>query len=278
MQSDPQLWSLFQRASNFKKGQYSTEEFQARLMETDWWKNNSESARRGLAAKAIGGADWEAMLQEGRNVIQQEASTMGQTVDKALLDTLAEDYVMGGWDQADRRQTMRNAILNKGQTGGQGDSLAGQAGDLQQQIMEIAAANGMKISREYAESAARSVQMGLSTEEDWLRTTRQQAASMWGPGWSDKIMAGVDARELATGYVNLMAQEFGILPDQIDLNDPYIRKAMTGVDANGNAAPQSLFDFQQQLRHDPRWMRTKQAEDKISDIGVQVLKQFGFMG
>ena len=156
--------------------------------------------------------------------------------------------------------------------------LSGNAGDLQQRLMDIAEANGLTISRDYAAQAAKSVAMGLSTDEDWMRQTREQAASLWGPAWQDKIMSGVDAKQLASGYINLMAQEFEMNPESINLNDPYLRKAMTQVDEQGNPRTMSLFDFQQQLRNDPRWMQTKNAEDKVANIGNDILKMFGFAG
>lgn len=279
IESDPELFALFRRASNFKKGAWTTEEFTAQLMDTDWWKNNSESAREGLAAEALGGADWEAMLQEGRNAVQTEATSLGYDLSPESLDTLARDYIMGGWDQADRKQQLTNAIVNAGELGGgDGGFLEGDAGNLQERILGIAEANGLTLSQSYAESAARSVALGLTTEEDWLRTTREQAASLWGPAWQEKIMAGVDAKDLASGYINMMAQTFEIDPEMIQLNDPYLRSAMTNVDEKGAPKPVSLYDFQTKLRKDPRWMGTKQAQDTMSNIGMDVLKKFGFMG
>ena len=62
------------------------------------------------------------------------------------------------------------------------------------------------------------------------------------------------------------------------VRNPYLRKAMTRVDDKGNPASMSLFDFQQELRNDPRWMKTKNAEDKVTDIGHKILQMFGFMG
>jgi hypothetical protein len=91
-------------------------------------------------------------------------------------------------------------------------------------------------------------------------------------------MGGVDARELASGYINVMSETFEIMPNDISLDDPYIRQALTTTDDKGNARPVGLWEFQQKLRNDPRWMGTKQAEDEISGIANDVLKMFGFVG
>lgn len=278
LESDPELWQLFQRASNFKKGQWSDDEFQAQLMDTNWWKNNSESARKGLTAKAMGGEDWNAMMREARTAVTAEATKQGWTLDNGKIDQLAEQYIMGGWDQADRAQQLTNAIVQAGQQNPNGGFLEGKGGNLQQQLLEMARANGLQISEDYAAQAARSVALGLSTEDDWLRQTRQMAASVWGQSWEKQIMAGVDARQLASGYINLMATEWDMNPEQIDLNDPFLRAAMTGVNPDGSPRQESLFEFQQRLRQDPRWMKTKAAEDSISSIGMDVLQKMGFVG
>jgi len=162
-------------------------------------------------------------------------------------------------------------------TAAQSGMLMGGAGNLQEQLRRVAESNGLRLSQSYYESAARSVAAGLTTAEDWQREVREQSASLW-PSWSEKIMGGVDARELASGYMNVMAETFEIMPDQISLDDPYIRQALTATDDKGNARPVGLWEFQQKLRNDPRWMGTKQAEDEISGIANDVLRMFGFVG
>jgi hypothetical protein len=37
-----------------------------------------------------------------------------------------------------------------------------------------------------------------------------------------------------------------------------------------------LWDFEQQLKNDPRWMKTKQATNDIASVGMDVLRAFGF--
>jgi hypothetical protein len=277
MKSDPELWDLFQKATN-GRDQWTKDKFTAALMNSRWWAENSEYARKGLTAKAMGGADWDQTLATARVRAQEEATRQGAKLTDAQLASLSEDIVMNGWDQADRGQMLATKIAEMAGVPTEDSMLSGNAGDLQQRLMDIAEANGLTISRDYAAQAAKSVAMGLSTDEDWMRQTREQAASLWGPGWQDKILAGVDAKQLASGYINMMAQEFEMNPESISLNDPYLRKAMTKVDQNGNAQSMSLFDFQQQLRNDPRWMGTKNAEDKVSSIGNDILRMFGFAG
>ena len=273
LMSDPELAALLERAT---AGQWQPAKFQAELMTTDWWNTNNEYAREAYAARAMGGADWEATLEDARNLVQQRATALGARLSQQDIDSYAEQAISSGWNRAGRQSLLDQAISSK-ISGDEYGTFRGEAGNLQDRLRMMAQANGLQLSNTYYESAARSVASGLTTEEDWLREVRQQAASLW-PSWSEKIMAGMDARTLADGYINLMSQTFEMMPDQISLDDPYIRQAMTGTDDQGNPKPMGLFDFQQKLRQDPRWMGTKQAEDQVSNIANDVLRMFGFVG
>lgn len=277
IESDPELSALFERAVNGKKGQWTATRFTAELMDTDWYQNNNEFARKALTAEALGGADWEAMLETARLNVQQVATNEGIDLDASQIDTYARQAIANGWDQPGREQLLRNALAQQLQTPAEGQLMEGQAGNMEQIWMQTAARNGLKLSREFFSSAARSVAMDLSTVEDVERQIREQAASMY-PTYSQQILAGQDARDLASGYINMMAQEFEMDPEMIDLNDPMIREAMGGISEDGKPSVEGLWAFQQRLRKDPRWMQTKAAADEISSTARSVMEIFGLVG
>lgn len=258
------------------KENWSDEQFMVAMRNDPWYQSHSQTEREALAAKAIGGADWDVKLQEGRTAVQAEATRQGVSLSPQELDHLAEQYQLEGWDQPDRAQQMAIEIAGQNVGGPEGEMLKGAGGNLQQELLDIAAANGLGISREFAQSAARSVAMGLTTEDDWRRQVMEQSASVWGPYWQDKILAGVSAKQLASGYITSMARTLDLNPESIDLNDPYLRKAMTAVDDKGNPVPMSIYDFEATLRKDPRYMNTKKASDDVASVGNQILKMFGF--
>ena len=57
-----------------------------------------------------------------------------------------------------------------------------------------------------------------------------------------------------------------------------MRQALTAVDEQGNPQPVGLWDFEQQLKNDPRWLKTKQATNDIASVGMDVLRSFGMVG
>ena len=277
IESDPELSDLFERAVNAKKGQWTKDRFTAELMDTDWYQNNNEFARKALTAEALGGADWEAMLETARLNVQQVATNEGIDLDASQIDTYARQAIANGWDQPGREQLLRNALAQQLQTPEEGKFMRGQAGNMEQIWMQTAARNGLKLSRDFFTSAARSVAMDLSTVEDVERQIREQAASMF-PTFSQQILAGQDARDLASGYINMMAQELEMDPEMISLDDPMIRQAMGGISEDGKPTVEGLWAFQQRVRQDPRWMNTKRAADEMSNVARTVLETFGMMG
>jgi hypothetical protein len=269
----PELTPLFEQAVNEN---WTADKFKAAVQSSNWYRNNSEPARLAFARKAIGGADWADLQAIARQTVQQTATNLGVVLTPEQLDGYTQRYVYEGWDAADRKPLMTKALSEDIKFTDKG-SLKGLAGNLQDTLKKIAVDNGLRLSDSYYKSAAVSVASGLQTKEDWERDVRDQAASLW-PSYSEKIKAGVDVASLASGYVNTMAQTLEINPQDINLNDPYIREALGNFDDKGNPAPLGLWDFEKKLRADPRWMNTKQATDETSSVANTVLKMFGFRG
>jgi hypothetical protein len=266
-----ELRGLFQKAI---KEQWTDAMFQSQLRGSKWYENNADYARKAWAAEKTGGADWEAQMAEGEKAVEAWAVKNGASLTPEQKRAFARRYWFEGWNDPDRAGMMGTELSQLISTGDNG-FMKGASGGIQAKLMDTARRNGLTYDQRFFEGAARSVAAGLTTEEDWDRDLRSQAATLWQP-WSDKIMAGLDAQDLASGYINMMAQTMEVDADSISLHDPRLMKAITHVDDKGNAAPMGLYDFNQMLREDPAWMQTKQATDSVSSIGMDILRRFGF--
>ena len=269
----PELQQLFEDALN---SEWTAASVKAAVQSSDWYLANNEYFRTAWAKASIGGADWTATQETARLAVQAAATAKGRTLTAAELEANTQRYIYEGWGEVGRQQLLNDALA-VGLTTGTDGFMAGAAGDLQQTLKDVANRNGLPLSQGYYESAAKSVASGLTTENDWIRDLRAQAASLW-PSYADKINAGVDVGDLASGYVNTMANTLEINASEISLNDPSIREALSSFDDKGNPLPMGLWDFQNKLRSDPRWMNTKQATDSISETANTVLEMFGLRG
>lgn len=273
----PEIEQLFEEAVN--QGAFESEaginNFVNNVVDSAWWKTNNQFAREAYALRNTDPAAYAARVNDARAFVQQAARNAGAVISPADLERLAERVVVDGWDQQGREYLLRDALAEKIGVDERG-RMFGAAGNTIQNLRTIAANNGLSFDENYYQSAARSVARGLTDDAYWERQIRQEAAGYW-PSYSEQIMAGMDARDLASNYINVMARTLEIDPNSIRLDDPFIRQATTSLDDKGNPRPQSLWEFQQALRDDPRWMNTNQAVQKVTDIGGSILRRFGIL-
>jgi len=283
--SVPEVSRLFNKAV---KQQWEPDRFNAEVQNSDWYRNNNQYFRAAWAAENFGkvdgqtSADWQASLENARNTVQKAAVDIGSDVDPAQLDALARRFIYEGWGEQGREPLMARALSEEIEylpsPSGTGTSMRGASGNLADSLKKLATANGISFNDGWYQSAVKSVVAGLSTASDKEREVREQAAGLW-PVFADRIRSGeTTAMELASPYMNVMAQEFEMSPDSFTLNDPYIRSALTGLDDKGSPTATNLYDFQKKLRQDPRWMNTSKAQNDITSSAGKVMQMFGLMG
>ena len=285
--SVPEISQIFEEAV---KGQWTGSAGQARfnaaVQNSNWYRENNQYFRKAWAAEHFGmtsgtpSADWQDTMKQARSAVQAYASQMGSNLTPDELDAYARRYVYEGWGESGRQNLMNQALSEKISylPDGRGiTSLEGAAGDTTDQLKQLAMANGVSYSDNWYLSAAKSVAGGLKTAKDFERDIREQAAGLM-PVYGEKIMGGMNAYDLASPYIRTMAEEFGMSPGEITLNDPYIRQALTGIDDKGNPKSMNLWDFQQKLRQDPRWENTAKAQNEITSVTGRVMQMFGLMG
>lgn len=277
--SVPELQPIIEKGATAGWGK---EKYILEFQNTDWFKNNSKYAREALAMKAAGGADWDLYMEDARRFVQQRARETGARLDSQTLESMTTRAVMEGWQQRGGTDIIDNALADfvdyQQGIGGRGNqALIGAAGNLENTLRAAATSNGLSYSENFYKEAAQSVMRGLTTEEELQRDIQDQAAGLF-PVYADKIKAGMTVRQLASPYLNMMAQELEINPDGVKLDDPYIRSALGGFDKDGNAMPMNLWDFQKKLRSDPRWENTSKAQNEITSVTGRVMQMFGLMG
>jgi hypothetical protein len=278
----PELQEIFLKnvdAGSFdaEAGAQGIQNFQNDIMDSEWWKTNNTFARAAFAKKQTDPESYRIDIENAMERVRREARAMGVPLEETELARLAEQVVVDGWDRPDREFKLRESLNQYVDRALQQGRPRGELGLYASRFRNTAAANGLRFDDNYYQALAKSVTSGLLSEEDAELEIRDQAASLW-PTYSDKIRAGYNARDLASGYIYTMAQELEIDPQSISLDDQYIRGALTGVDDQGNPRAKSLWEFQRELRNDPRWMNTTKAQNEISSIASDVMQMFGLRG
>jgi hypothetical protein len=140
-----------------------------------------------------------------------------------------------------------------------------------QQVQSYARANGIVLSPEDATMYATRINNGESIDN--IASTFRKIASVSQPkAIADLLNAGTDLSTIYQPYKSAMASILELNPNDIQLTDPALAKAISGDKT------MTSYEFQRELRKDPRWQYTNNARDTVSSGLTQVLKDFGFMG
>ena len=144
-------------------------------------------------------------------------------------------------------------------------------------LKNFAADNGILLSDSAATSYANSIVTNVIDENTALNALRESAAEAF-PALADKIKAGINLKTLADPYIQSMSSILEIPGSGIDLFDPKIRGALAYTLPDGKVGTRSIYDFEKELRKDPRWQYTNNARNEAASVATTVLKDFGFMG
>jgi len=195
----------------------------------------------------------------------------GQLVNTTTLTAQGEDPKAWVDNQIKTRLAQGDVVVNKL------NIPEGPAGKYFVQVKSLAANNGISLSDSAATDYATKIAAGTLDPNTAYNTIRESAAAAF-PALADKIQAGVDVKTLADPYIQSMSNILEIPSTGIDLFDPKIRSAMAYTLPDGKVGTKSIYDFEKELRQDPRWQFTDNARQQASSVATTVLKDFGFMG
>lgn len=155
-----------------------------------------------------------------------------------------------------------------------GKAFGGKAGETIVSLRSTAAANGISLDKQFGGQIDSWVERVMQGESlDTFKNIIRQTAKIGMPENVGKLLdEGVDLDTVYSPYKNLMANILEINPEGIRLDDPVLRSAIT------SQGETSLYDWQRQLRKDPRWQYTNNAREEVSNITLDVLRDFGFQG
>jgi LysM repeat protein len=268
LKSDPELERIFKAAA---KHTWSVERFQAAVQNSKWFKHNAASVRDAKVMKASDPATYAAKVQQVRTRLVMQASALGATLSGKQLADMAEHAYMYGWDDNQIQRGLSHYIKY---TDGRH---IGQAGQWDQELRSYAQEMGVKISDRTMGRYVEGVAAGRLTIEDAKGRLAQTAISAF-PHLKDRILAGETLSDIADPYQQTMSSLLELNPDSLSMNDPMIRKALAVKGEDGKVGLSTLYDFENQVRGDSRWLKTQQAQDSVMSTAHKVLADFGLLG
>jgi len=266
--SNGELKNLFKQAV---AGSWTATLFTAKLKNTKWWGTQSDTVRQYITLRYTDHATW---LQKGvnaQNAMNRIAVQVGlgsQINAKGGMTSLLKGAIYhsmaDGWSDARIKDWFGSW------TAAHGGMMQGEAGENFDKLHSFAYVNGMQYGG-YYEVAAREIVAGRSTLETEEAKIRAQAAAKYS-AFADQIKAGQNVMDLAAPYIKSTAQILELPDTDVDLFNSHVAKAMT---ANNKGQAYSLWQYETDLRSDPLWKKTKNAQDGLMGVAHQVLQNFG---
>ena len=275
LEIDPEFKKIFDEAWTGQwQGDVGKARFIARLEDTEWWRTNSKSMRDYLFASVDPeSADFMELQTQSQEYVRQTAMKKGVPLDDARIEELATQSLMGGWGEPGKAYNLERAIVGSSATG----AYTGDIKTTADNLAGLAMANGVEMSDNFYQSAAKSVASGLTGADYWENQIREQGASMF-PVFAEQIRLGVNVSDIASPYLRTMADTLDLNPNTIKLNDPTIMGALTNYNDQGKPYAMNLGEFKQKLRERPEWLTTDKAQNDITSITSSVMKMFGLRG
>src|SRR5690242_8574197 len=265
LQHDPDLKRLFSQAVS---GNWTAEKFVAELKNTGWYKKNSESVRQWQFLLSNDPATARSKKAAVIAQLRDTAGELGAVMNAATIDRVATNALMFGWNDSQIRDTLSQYVKAVNGT------FYGAAGNNVDELRQLAWRNGIRIDTGTLQRWAQSITTGNQSLQDFQRHVRLMAKSV-APGFSDELDAGMDLYDIANPYIQAKAKILEKNPADIDLFDKDVRSALSGRTKDGKPASKSLWQFEQDLRRNPEWTKTQNAQDSVMQAGHQILQMWG---
>lgn len=270
LNANPEIKKLFKE---MVKAGWSQDKFNAKLRNTKWWKTHGEAERKYLTLKYTDPATANQQLYQARVKAAQLAKQMGLTgaaASTAKLKDYAYLMVAKGYDEAQIRYLMGQKLVISSSSHG------GEAGEAWDDLAGYAYSMGVKVSDSWMAARVKNIISGTGTSQD-VKNEMAKLAKAQFPQWTKQIDAGQTVADIASPYMQSMAQILELPSGSINLFDNTIKKALNYTNPGTlQKEAKPLWQFENELRSDSRWKKTKNAQDSLMQVGHQVLADFGF--
>lgn len=290
----PSLKLIFDEYTNPKSGM-TDEEFRKRIRNDVWFKKNSKEIKtrfvqyynyRDLqeSGQADGSTDYEQQIAKIERSLAKRAVEIGSAAasDPIALRKAAENlYITNREDDTTFVDDFLASAIRpiSGMLGGKvTEGYSGAALQNYNALVKAARDNGFQVSDILPGGAnEQQVLQGIASGSIDINRVVADARKLAAQGQPqyvrDLLAQGYNLAQVFQPYRQTMANilEIGDA-DQIDLNDPTLRMAIT------DKGDMNVYDFKKALKQDKRWQYTENARDEVSTAALSVLRDFGFQG
>lgn len=266
--SVPELQNIYNQAVS---GTWSTDKFIAEIQNSHWWATTSSTARQAFATMKADPATWNQNINNLQAQMQTAAAQLGVTLTPQQAQQIAVEAITNGYDQNAAVLNQKMAEFLKPASG---NHFGGQAGSYEDQIRRSMTDLGVFMPEAQLDNQIKQIVAGKQSIQGVNAQLRTQAASMY-PAYSTQINSGMNLSDIASPYMQRAQQLLEMGPGSINIQTPMIKSALQHTQ-DGQPTAMPMYDFEKQVRQDPRWLSTNNAQDSFMSNAHQVLVNFGF--
>lgn len=263
-----EMRNLFDKAM---REDWTGDRLSAAVRNTKWFKGTSQTEREAHLLKSSDPAEHKRRVAEMVNHVRSLAGQIGVKLGTPTLGKLASRAFLSGWNDDQIRAQLGLGVFNANQKNA---SMGGILGDSRETIRKAMADYGVTVTKKSESAWLSGIAQGLWDDQYAIEEIKRLAKSTF-PGLAEQIDAGQTVMQVAAPYLESMADLWEINPQDVTLKDPMLRKALSQKDEQGKWTTQSVAEFEIDLRKDPRWFATGNAEKSMFSTGYQLLKKFG---
>jgi sugar-specific transcriptional regulator TrmB len=277
--TDPKAQALVQRFKNLyaSKGKVATQrDWESALNDTaavnmdnptqTLWVTAENQINGGGGGTGTGPSAKE--LKNKRDAVRLLATELGVELTDGQVNSLGYDYANGNIDAT----TVKSRIASTGNI----NFATGEAAKTIDSLKATAASYGVSYDPSWYNQSAKDILTGKVDNDTIAQQLKELAKSRY-PSLAKQIDAGYTVKQVASPYLQSMANILEINPNDITMEDPTIKQAFTSLNADGQPSTKALWQFEQDLKQDPRWRFTKNAQTDLMGTARKVLQDFGLV-
>jgi hypothetical protein len=207
-------------------------------------------------------------LKNKRDAVKLLATELGVELTDGQINSLGYDYANGNIDAT----TVKSRIASTGNI----NFATGEAAKTIDSLKATAASYGVSYDPSWYNQSAKDILTGKIDNDTLAQQLKELAKSRY-PSLAKQIDAGYTVKQVASPYLQSMANILEINPNDITMEDPTIKQAFTSLNADGQPSTKALWQFEQDLKQDPRWRFTKNAQTDLMGTARKVLQDFGLV-
>jgi hypothetical protein len=257
----------------------TTGQFQADLINSTWYKTYDANTRQAQVAQYGDAATWtNKTVPSAQQIVKDQALAAGYNLTSDQLDTLTTYALNTAGGKAENitglaLTQLKRQIANTGKFNPTGGAAATGIANIKSTLADYGVAH--LYSDEQIQGFQNKIEQGTLTLDSVTQMAKNNAKSAYG-AFADQIDNGFSVKDIVSPYLNLYGKTLELDPNAQDISDPNFAKNLFSIDPKtGQQTAKPLWQYQVDLKKDPRWAYTDNARADLDSTGREVLKNLG---